>query len=198
VSRAPVLAGHEWWLASRAAGIVALLLVAVSVGIGLANAARLVPPRARRTLVAVHEQTALAALLSIAAHGLLLLPDRWLHPGAAGITIPLAIGYRPLATATGIVGGYLAALLGLSFYLRRRLGPRRWRRAHTATIAVYALALLHALTAGTDAATPWLRMFLAVTGAPIVILLAARVLRRSPWPGSDPRRSSRQRAPASR
>lgn len=178
----PVLAGHEWWLASRAAGIAAMLLVSVSVGLGLANAARLIPPRARRAFIAVHEQTALAALISIAAHGLLLVPDRWLHPGLAGITVPLAIGYRPLATALGIVGGYLAALLGLTFYVRRRIGPRLWRKAHMATIGVYALSLTHTLTAGTDAGTLWLRTLLVATGAPIALLLAGRVLHRPARP----------------
>ena len=180
---APILAGHEWWLASRAAGIAAMLLVSVSVGLGLANAARLVPPRSRRALVAVHEQMALAALISIAAHGLLLLPDRWLHPGLAGIAVPFAIGYRPLATALGIVGGYLAALLGLTFYVRRAIGPRLWRKAHMATIGVYALSLIHTLTAGTDAGTLWLPVVLAATGAPLAILFAHRVLHRPPRAG---------------
>jgi methionine sulfoxide reductase heme-binding subunit len=175
---APAFAGHEWWLASRAAGVVAVLLVSASVGLGLANAARLSPPRARRRLLAFHEQTALAALISIAAHGLLLLPDRWLHPGPAGITVPLAIGYRPAATALGIIGGYLAAILGLSFYVRRRIGPRLWRRLHMATLAVYALALAHTLTAGTDAGTTWLRVVIATTAAPIVVLLGMRLVRR--------------------
>jgi sulfoxide reductase heme-binding subunit YedZ len=179
---APVLAGHEWWLASRAAGIVAMLLVSLSVGLGLANAARLIPPRARRVLLAVHEQTALVALGSIAAHGLLLLPDHWLHPGAAGIAVPFAIAYRPLAVALGIVAGYLAALLGLSFYARRRIGPRLWRRLHVGTLGVYVLALLHTLTAGTDAGTPWLRALLAATAAPVAALLAWRVVARSPAP----------------
>ena len=93
---AQVLAGHEWWLASSAAGIVAMILVSVSVGLGLANAAKLIPPRSRRTLIAIHEQTALAALVAIAAHGLLLLPDHWLHPGVGGIAVPFVIDYRPL------------------------------------------------------------------------------------------------------
>ena len=175
---APVLAGHEWWLASRAAGVVAMLLVSVSVGLGLANAARLIPPRGRRVVLAVHKQTALASLISIAAHGMLLLPDRWLHPGAAGIAVPLAIGYRPVATALGIVGGYLAAILGLSFYLRRRIGPRLWRKAHIATIAVYVMSVIHTLTAGTDAGTLWLRALLVATGVPIALLLAGRILYR--------------------
>jgi sulfoxide reductase heme-binding subunit YedZ len=177
---APVLAGHEWWLASRAAGIVAMLLVSLSVGLGLANAARLVPPRGRRALVAVHEQTALVALGAISAHALLLLPDRWLHPGVAGIVVPFATAYRPLAVALGIVAGYLAALLGLSFYARRRIGPRLWRRLHVGTLGVYVLALLHTLTAGTDAGTTWLGALLVATAAPVAALLAWRVALRAP------------------
>jgi sulfoxide reductase heme-binding subunit YedZ len=180
---APVLAGHEWWLASRAAGVVAMVLVSVSVGLGLANAARLLPPRGRRTLLAVHEQTALAALVTIAAHGLLLLPDRWLHPGVAGIALPFAIAYRPPAVALGVVAGYLAALLGLSFYARRRIGPRLWRRLHMGTLGVYVLAVVHTLTAGTDAGTRWLLGLLAATAAPIAALLAWRVTARRPSPG---------------
>ena len=173
---ATTLAGHEWWLASRAAGVVALVLVSASVGLGLVTAARLLPPSMRRAVLTMHQQTALAALGSIAAHGLLLLPDRWLHPGAAGIAVPFAIGYRPVATGLGILAGYLAALLGLSYYARRRIGPRLWRRLHMATLAVYILALAHVLTAGTDAAALWMRALLALTFAPIAGLLAARVL----------------------
>lgn len=177
-----VLAGHAWWLASRAAGIVAMLLVSASVGLGLANAARLVPPRARRALVAVHEQLALATLGAIAAHALLLLPDHWLRPGVAGIAVPFAIAYRPLAVSLGIVGGYLAALLGLSFYARRRIGPRLWRRLHVGMLVVYVMALAHTLTAGTDAGTTWLLGLLAVTAAPVAALLAWRMVGRSPAP----------------
>ena len=172
---APDLAGHEWWLASRAAGIVAMLLISFSVGLGLANAARLIPPKARRKLVAIHEQTALAALISIAAHGLLLLPDHWLHPGL-GIAVPFVIDYRPLAVAAGIVAGYLAALLGLSFYVRRKIGGRLWRKLHMGTIGVYVLALVHTLTAGTDVGTVWLSALLGATVAPIVVLLSWRAI----------------------
>jgi sulfoxide reductase heme-binding subunit YedZ len=174
---AQVLAGHEWWLASRAAGIVAMLLVSVSVGLGLANAAKLIPPRSRRTLIAIHEQTALAALIAIAAHGLLLLPDHWLHPGV-GIAVPFVIDYRPLAVAAGIVAGYAAALLGLSFYVRRKIGARLWRKLHMGTLGVYVLALIHTITAGTDAGTPWLLGILGATAAPIVGLLAVRATAR--------------------
>ena len=85
------------------------------------------------------------------------------------------MAYRPVATGLGVVAAYAAALLGLSFYVRTRIGPRLWRRLHRLTIVVYALAVLHALLAGTDAATPWLRALVLATAVPIAALLALRL-----------------------
>jgi sulfoxide reductase heme-binding subunit YedZ len=169
------------WLAARASGIVALALVTLSVGVGLAMAGRVARrPGLSRTLMPLHEHAALAGLVAIAVHGLTLLADPWLHPGIAGVTVPFAMGYRPAFTGLGILAGYLAALLGLSFYARRRIGARLWRRAHRATVVVYALGVVHALGAGSDAATPWMRTFVLVTGAPILVLLVRRVTARRP------------------
>jgi sulfoxide reductase heme-binding subunit YedZ len=174
---------YGWWLAARASGIVALALVTLSVGVGLAMAGRVARrPGLSRTLMALHEHAALAGLVAIAVHGLTLLADPWLHPGIAGVTVPFAMGYRPAFTGLGILAGYLAALLGLSFYARRRIGARLWRRAHRATVLVYALGVVHALGAGSDSATPWLRTFVLVTGAPILVLVLRRVTARRPAP----------------
>jgi len=172
---------HTFWLVSRSAGVVALVLVAVSVLIGLTLAAGLGgPPQRRRALVAVHEQTALASLAAIALHGVALLPDRFLEPGLDGVLVPFAIDYRPGYVAAGIAGGYLAALLGLSFYARRRIGGKRWRSAHRATPLVYVLGLIHTLGAGTDAGSSWLRAFMLATAVPAAALLAARLAKRKP------------------
>ena len=176
---------HLWWLASRASGLVALALITVSVALGLTMAGRLMrKPGRARVLTALHEQTALAGLVAIGVHGVTLLGDAFLNPGISGITIPGTMDYRPLWTGLGIGAGYLAAALGLSFYARRRIGARLWRRAHRATIVVYALAVAHTLGAGTDASTPWLRSWLLLTAPPIAILFVVRLTTR--W---------RQRAP---
>lgn len=174
--RPPDPTQYIFWLTSRAAGVTAFALASVSVGLGLTMAGRLArgPGRAR-LLRSIHEQTALGALIAIVIHGVALLGDRWMHPGLAGISVPFAMSYRPLATGIGIIAGYLAALLGLSFYARRRIGARLWRRAHRLTIVVWLLAAAHALTAGTDAATPWMRAILVVSAVPIAGLFAARV-----------------------
>ncbi len=171
---------HLWWLASRASGLVALALITISVGLGLTMAGKIMrAPGRARVMTAIHEQTALAGLVAIAIHGITLLGDAFLNPGLAGISIPGAIGYRPLWTGFGIVAGYLAAALGLSFYARRRIGTRLWRKAHRATIVVYAMAVVHTIGAGTDATSPWLRGWMLVTGVPIAVLFAVRLT--APW-----------------
>jgi sulfoxide reductase heme-binding subunit YedZ len=164
---------HAWWLSSRAAGVVAFLLVATSVLIGLAMANRLVRGR---NVVKLHEHVALAGLIAIAVHAITLLGDAWLDPGAAGLLIPFAMDHAPLFTGLGIIAAYLAALLGLSFYARRRIGARRWRSLHRLTVLVYALGVVHTLGAGTDAEAPWLRAVLFATGGPILFLFLMRVL----------------------
>ena len=171
------LTQHVWWLASRASGVVALGLVTISVLLGLTMAGKLSrKPGAGRVLSAIHEQTAMTGLVAIAVHGLTLLGDPWLNPGPAGIAIPFTIAYKTFWVGLGITGGYLAALLGLSFYVRRRIGPRLWRRAHKATILVYALGVAHTLGAGTDASSPWLFWPVVATIPVVAGLFLARVV----------------------
>jgi hypothetical protein len=50
-----------------------------------------------------------------------------------GILLAFEPRYRPLFSGLGILAGHLAALLGLSFYARRRVGARVWRRLHRLT-----------------------------------------------------------------
>ena len=168
---------HAWWLASRSAGVVALLCVTVSVGVGLAMAGRL-SPKAGRALLDVHQWTALVGLVAIAVHGITLLGDAFLDPGLAGIAVPFLIDHAPVWTGLGVIGGWLAAILGLSYWIRGRIGPRLWRRLHKATLLVYVLSVAHTLGAGTDASSTWMRALLLVTGAPILFLFLMRVLPR--------------------
>jgi len=163
---------HIWWLMSRASGIVALGLIAVSVMLGLTMANKLVRgPR----MAGLHEQLSLAGLVAVAVHGVTLLGDPWLHPGLSGIAVPFQMGYRTAFTGLGIIGGYLAAALGLSFYIRRRIGSKLWRKLHRFTPAAYVLSLVHAFGAGTDASTAWLRTFMFATMVPVGGLLVLRV-----------------------
>ena len=180
---------HIFWIASRALGVVALVLVALSVGMGLAMATRMAKgPGAMVRLKQLHEATALAALLAIGGHGLALLGDSYLRPGLGGIAIPFVMHHRPLWTGLGVIGGWLAAILGLTFYVRRWIGPRLWRRLHRWTLAVYVLAVLHTIGAGTDARSAWLLAIVVATTLPLVVMAGIRML-----PADQPRGSRRQR-----
>jgi methionine sulfoxide reductase heme-binding subunit len=164
---------HFFWLASRSLGIVAMLLVSISVGLGLAFSARLgTKPGAAARLKTLHEAIALTSLLAIGSHGLLLLGDSYLHPTLAQIAVPFTL--QPVWTGLGVVAGWLALILGLSFYVRRWIGVRLWRRLHRLTIAVYALALVHTIGSGTDATSVWLVVLLSLAAVPVVFIAGYR------------------------
>jgi ferredoxin-NADP reductase len=174
---APDPADYSWWLASRAAGVVALVCIAVSVGIGLAMAGRVSgQPRLRQVMFGLHQQTALVGLVAIAVHGITLLGDHYLNPGLTGISVPFVIEHARVWTGLGVTGGWLAAILGLSYWMRHRIGPARWRKLHRATLLVYVLAVAHTLGSGTDAGETWMRMLLIATAAPILFLFIVRAL----------------------
>jgi sulfoxide reductase heme-binding subunit YedZ len=171
---------YGWWLASRSAGIVAYLLLSLAVVLGLCMALRVGSPRVRLGLRVLHERVALLALGSVAAHGLFLLADPWLKPGVEGVLVPFTMSYRPAWTGIGILAAYLAAGLSLTYYVRRRIGSKRWRLAHRFIPVAWAMAAVHVAGAGTDAVSLWLDVPLAVTAAVVLALLAERLTARRP------------------
>lgn len=191
---------HVFWLASRGLGVGALVLVSLSVGMGLALSGRISrTPGIAATLKRQHEALALAGLVMIAAHGLTLLGDPYLRPGLADIALPFAMAAQPVWTGVGILGGWLAAIIGVSFYVRRWIGNQTWRRLHRWTIAVYLMSLAHTVGSGSDARSTWLLYIVFVTAAPILFLTVYRVLpakrRARPQRGERPARSAQVLSP---
>jgi DMSO/TMAO reductase YedYZ heme-binding membrane subunit len=108
------------------------------------------------------------------------------------VLVPGASSWHPPAVAAGVVAAWLALALAVSFRLRRRIGRRAWRRLHYASFAAFALALVHALAAGTDLAGAGGPILAVVAGGPVLWLTLARVLlgrrtgrRRSALRGSE-------------
>jgi sulfoxide reductase heme-binding subunit YedZ len=93
-----------FWFASRAFGMVAIAMLGISVALGLAMSGRLVRrPGLPAKLKRWHEASVLVTLGLIVVHGGLLLFDSYLRPGLAGVTLPLALSYRPVFTGIGII-----------------------------------------------------------------------------------------------
>ena len=189
IKGAPDPFDHGWWLASRSSGIVALVLCAVSVSFGLMMANGLPRrPGANKLLISLHEATALSGIVALGVHGLTLLGDPFLHPSLTEIAIPFTIDFKTTWVGLGIISGWIAIFLGLTFYVRKQIGPKLWRKLHRLTILVWVLSLIHTIKAGTDRDELWLQLTMLVTGIPIVFLFLRRTV-----PG-DPKREAAARA----
>lgn len=164
---------HLFWITSRAAGGAALILASAAVAVGLMVSAKR-QSDSKRDLRAIHEALSLTTLAMVALHGLALLGDSYLNPGPIGIAIPFVSFYRPLWTGLGIVAGYGLAGLGLTYYMRNRIGAARWRKLHRFTALFWVLAIVHTIGAGSDAAQIWFLLAAGLIVVPAALLLALR------------------------
>jgi sulfoxide reductase heme-binding subunit YedZ len=185
---------HWFWIISRGAGITALVLASTSICYGLMMAGRM-RSGGNADRRAYHEVLALSTMLAIALHGLVLLGDPFLHPNLADVTIPFASSYKTAWTTLGIIAGWTTITVGLSFYLRDRIGRRRQALIHRLTVIAWLAGLVHAFYEGTDAGQVWFIAIVAISCAPVAILLGLRLtgrpipemrLRRRPGPGGPP------------
>jgi sulfoxide reductase heme-binding subunit YedZ len=165
---------HLFWIISRGAGTTALILSSVAVCVGLTMGGKLLPGNAadRRSY---HEVISLSVMVAIAVHGLALLGDSFMHPSLLDVTMPFASGYQRLATTLGIVAGWSLVALGLSFYVRDRIGRARWKVIHRFTLLAWLGGLVHTLVEGTDAGQLWFLALVTITTAPVLVLLWRRV-----------------------
>jgi len=166
---------YLYWITSRAAGVVALLLSSLSVCVGLLMGGRVLKRR-QPDLRVTHEALSLATLGAISIHGLTLLGDGYLHPSLGDIAVPFLSGYETFWTSAGIVAFWAALALGLSYYARTWIGAQRWRRLHRFTALAWLLGLVHALGEGTDAGQVWFLVMIAIVVVPAIALLLVRLL----------------------
>ncbi|MDQ2830219.1 MAG: ferric reductase-like transmembrane domain-containing protein [Chloroflexota bacterium] len=165
------------WDVARAGGLMAYVLLTLSVALGLALSVRWQRPRWPRLITNdLHNFVAGLTLVFMALHGVGLLLDPFMRFGWAEVLIPLTSHYRALWLAPGIVAFYLAVAVWISAYLRPRLGYALWRRLHAATFAVYALATVHGLATGTDTHAPWALGLYAASLLLVGALLCYRLL----------------------
>ena len=147
--------GGVWpYSLSQAIGWAALTWswLTILLGVSLPIWAWLGHPRMREIIERLHRSTSLTVVALIIAHAVLLVWDK-MGDSLITVFVPWMTSYTPglFPQTLGILSFYLAVLLGLSFYLRDRLGPRSWRLTHRYLIpAVYVLAVWHTFLYGSD------------------------------------------------
>src|ERR671932_29057 len=163
---------HLFWITSRAAGTAALLLSSAAVCVGLLFGAKLV--KGRPDLRHLHEALSLATIVALVVHAVSLLGDSFLSPSLADISIPFVSGYQRGWTTLGIVAGWALIALGLSYYVRGRIGQQRWKKLHRFTALAWIAGLVHSIGEGTDAGETWFVAATAIVVIPALVLLAVR------------------------
>jgi sulfoxide reductase heme-binding subunit YedZ len=129
--------------------------------------------------------------VALIVHAAALLGDNFMSPSLADISIPFVSGYQRGWTTLGIVAGWALIALGLSYYVRDRIGQQRWKKLHRFTALAWIAGIVHSLGEGTDAGATW---FLAATGIAVVPALVLLVVRHL-GPGSAVTPAPRAGAP---
>ena len=173
--------GTVTWDVARAGGFTAYILLTLSVALGLALSLRWQSARWPRLINSeMHNFLTLLSLVFTVVHIAAVWVDPFTRFGWKEMFIPLASHYRPLWMALGIVGLYLGLAIGLSTWLRPKIGYAWWRRLHVLTIGIFALVTVHGLATGSDTRTAWGIAIYAIA----VVLVTGQLLLRFLTPAS--------------
>ncbi|MGD0612982.1 MAG: hypothetical protein ABSB41_15905 [Anaerolineales bacterium] len=160
-----------WWYVTRAAGIIAYLLLWFSMVLGLAVTSKYLDQLLDRMFTYdFHQFISLLSIGFIVLHIVVLSLDRYLPYSVAQILIPFLSPYRPIWVGIGVIAFYLTLLVTITFYLKRRIGMRAFRAIHVLSLLGYLGATLHGLYAGTDAVLPAMQLVYKGTGLTVLFL----------------------------
>ena len=170
----PGVAQVRPWVAARAMGVTAYLLLALEVGLGLvlSHPRNTASWRLTKPVFPWHELLTVFTGAFIVLHSALLAIDPYAGVGILGALVPGLSGYRPPAIAIGTVASYAFIVTAVSAKWTKLLPSGWWLRIHRLTAVVFLLVWVHALLAGTDSVA-LLPLYL-VTGVPVVAGVAHR------------------------
>jgi sulfoxide reductase heme-binding subunit YedZ len=144
------------WYATRATGIVSLVLLTGTLMLGVIGTARAATARWPRLVTAgLHRNLALTALGLVVVHVVTTVLDPFASISAAAAFIPYSSPYRPLWLSLGAVAFDLMLAVIATSLLRDRLSHRVWRAVHLLVYACWPIALWHGLGSGTDTKLFW-------------------------------------------
>lgn len=163
------------WTLARASGLTAYVLLALLVSLGLLLAHPTVRRRRAAGLVGrmrLHAHLAVFTLAFLVLHVAALVSDPWAHVGWAGVLLPMASHYRPVAVTLGVLAVWSGLLTGLTAALAGRWLGAFWWPVHRVALLAFLLAWVHGVWSGSDSAA-LLSIYLA-SGVAVLVLALSR------------------------
>lgn len=165
-----------YWYLTRGTGVVALILLTITVALGVANVQRLHTARLPRFVIdAVHRNVALLSVAFVFVHVATTLLDGYVPIRVIDAVVPFTSAYRPFWLGLGALSLDLLAAVVITSLLRRRFGYRAWRATHWAAYASWPVALLHSVGIGSDVKSGWMLIILAACVAVVALAVLWRV-----------------------
>jgi sulfoxide reductase heme-binding subunit YedZ len=146
-----------FWYASRATGIVALLLLTAVLVLGiLVNRQGRLPGLPRFAVTGLHRNLSLLSVAFIVVHVITAVLDTFVSiPIAAGV-IPFASGYERLWLGLGAISFDLMLAMIITSLLRGRINRILWRAVHLLAYLSWPIAFAHSIGASKDLQQGWL------------------------------------------
>lgn len=174
-----------YWYLTRGTGVVALILLTITVALGVANTRRLRTGWLPRFVIdAVHRNVALLSVAFVFVHVATTLLDGYVPIRLIDAVVPFTSAYKPFWLGLGALSLDLLAAVVITSLLRRRLGYRAWRATHWAAYASWPVALVHSVGIGTDASSSWMVAIVVACVVVVLVAVAVRTLTGKPGPVS--------------
>jgi methionine sulfoxide reductase heme-binding subunit len=165
-----------FWYASRATGIVALLLLTAVLVLGiLVNRQGRLPGLPRFAVTDIHRNLSLLSVAFIAVHILTAVADTYVHIPLLSAVIPFASGYERLWLGLGAIALDLMAAMIVTSLLRGRLNRVVWKAVHLLAYASWPIAFAHSLGSSTDLQQGWLLVLSIACAAAVAAALVWRL-----------------------
>jgi methionine sulfoxide reductase heme-binding subunit len=145
------------WYVSRAAGLVALLLLTGTILLGITGVVRFaVPGWPQFVLAQLHRNLSLLTVAFLAVHVSTAVVDTYAGIRWIDTVVPFVSRYETFWLGLGVIAIELLIALVVTSLLRTRIGLRTWRAVHWAAYACWLIAVIHGLgIGGQDTRTTW-------------------------------------------
>jgi methionine sulfoxide reductase heme-binding subunit len=164
------------WYATRASGLMALVLLTVTMVLGLTTTSR---ARARNwpgfAQQEMHRRISILTIVFLGIHVLTSVLDTYVHIGWASIVVPFTSSYGRFWVGVGAVAVDLLLAVFVSSLLRSRLNAGTWRAVHWLAYACWPVAIAHTFGMGTDSREGWVVLLGVVCVAAVAAALVWRV-----------------------